>query len=254
MIQIFSKEFKSAISEAVKTIANPETKAKIVKMYQDTGTAVKNLSAKAKEAIQETASSIDTAVNHKPSKEELQARTKAKHDERERAKADAKQKQEEIRKAIEQATSRPDVEEVYCQRSFLKPTFKEDGMEDMPVVTEVAKVTVIGVVKRLVDGRFRLQVSFSRRNPSDPFIKSLGYLTALNRACDPRATFEIEGHDFETIKVGDFDSPLLKDLFLAIADEIILRYEYVEDHYTKAMRNSIQRNAQDLIDYVKESI
>jgi len=251
MIQIFSKEFKKAVTDAVKSVTSPETKAKIIKMYKSTEETVKNLSAKAADAFQEATESVSST---KPSKEELQARTKAKHDERERAKAAAKNRQIEIQQAIKEVSSAPDVEEVYCERSFVKPTFKELGTEDMPIVTEVAKVTVIGVVKRLADGRFRLQISFSRRNPSDPFIKSYGYLTALNRAYDPHATFEIEGHDFETIKVGDFDSPLLKDLFLSIADELIEKYEYSEDHYTKAMRNSIQRNAQDLIDYVKESI
>jgi hypothetical protein len=252
MIKIFSKELKQAVKDAMKSITSPETKAKIVKMYQNTEEAVQNFSSKAKEAFQEMAA--DQAVEMHPTKEELRARTKAKFEERQRAKDEAKAKHDEIRQAIVETSSAPDVEEVYCQRSFAKPTFKELGTEDLPIVTEVAKVTVIGVVKRLSDDRFRLQVSFSRRNPNDPFIKNLGYLTALKRAYDPRATFEIEGHDFETIKVGDFESPLLKDLFLAIADEIIYKYEYSEDHYTKAMRNSIHRNAQDLIDYVKESI
>ena len=248
MIQIFSKEFKEAIREklgeavdSIKSVATPETKAKIVNMYD-----------KAKDAIQENVISIKEAAQpalRRLTQEEMEARTASKKAARDAAKAAAKQKQEEISAHIKEISNREDVEEVYCQRSMVKPTYKID--EDEPVVTEVAKVTVIGVVKRLVNDRFRLQISLSRRNPSDQFIKNLGYLVALERAYDPRASFEIEGHNFETIKVGDFDSPLLKDMFLSIADELIDEYEYYEEHYTKAMRNSIKHNAEQLVDYVK---
>ena len=247
MVQIFSKEFKDAIREklgeavdSIKSVATPETKAKIVSMYD-----------KAKDNIQENVLVIKEAAQDvlRPSREEMEARTASKKAARDAAKNAAKQKQEEISGRIKEISNREDVEEVYCQRSMVEPTYKID--EDEPVVTEVAKVTVIGVVKRLINGRFRLQISLSRRNPSDQFIKNLGYLVALDRAYDPHASFEIEGHNFETIKVGDFDSPLLKDMFLSIADELIDEYEYNEDHYTKAMRNSIKHNAEQLVDYVK---
>lgn len=250
MVQIFSKEFKEAIREklgeavdSIKSVATPETKAKIVSMYDKAKVTVQEKVADIKEAAQDAL---------RPSQEEMEARTAAKKAARDAAKSAAKQKQEEISARIKEISNREDVEEVYCQRSMVKPTYKID--EDEPVVTEVAKVTVIGVVKRLTNGRFRLQISMSRRNPSDQFIKNLGFLVALERAYDPRASFEIEGHNFETIKVGDFDSPLLKDMFLNIADELIDEYEYHEDHYTKAMRNSIRRNAQQLVDYVKTGL
>ena len=250
MVQIFSKEFKDAIREklgeavdSIKSVATPETKAKIVSMYD-----------KAKDNIQENVLVIKEAAQDalRPSREEMKARTASKKAARDAAKNAAKQKQEEISARIKEISNQEDVEEVYCQRSMVKPTYKID--EDEPVVTEVAKVTVIGVVKRLSNGRFRLQISLSRRNPSDQFIKNLGYLVALERAYDPRASFELEGHNFETIKVGDFDSPLLKDMFLNIADALIDEYEYYEEHYTKAMRNSIRRNAQQLVDYVKSGL
>lgn len=250
MVQIFSKEFKEAIREklgeavdSIKSVATPETKAKIVNMYD-----------KAKDTVQEKVVVIKEAAQdalRRPSQEEMEARTASKKAARDAAKASAKQKQEEISARIKEISNLEDVEEVYCQRSMVNPTYKM--VDDEPVVTEVAKVTVIGIVKRLVNGRFRLQISLSRRNPSDQFIKNLGYLVALERAYDPRASFKIEGHNFETIKVGDFDSPLLKDMFLSIADELIDEYEYHEDHYTKAMRNSIKRNAQQLVDYVKST-
>lgn len=250
MIQIFSKEFKNAVKNAVENVKataekaiSPETGAKIVKMYNQAKDATV-------EAIDQAKEAIDAKVANRISKEDIAARTKYKKELREAQRQKAKEEHDRTNKKIQAIATLPDVEEVYCQRSQFKPTYKE--IPDEPIITETAKVTVIGVVKRLSNGRFRLQVSFSRRNTIDRYVKSLGYLVALERAYDPKATFEIEGHTFETIKVGDFDTPLLKDMFLAIADEIISKYEYVQDVYTKPMRNAIEKNVQDLVEFVKD--
>jgi hypothetical protein len=250
MIQIFSKEFKNAVKNAVENVKttaekaiSPETSAKIVKMYNQAKDA-------ATDAIEQAKDVIDTAVATHISKEDIATRTKYKKDIREAQRRKAKEEHDATNRKIQAIASQSNVEEVYCQRSQFNPTFKEDKNE--PIITEVAKVTVIGVVRRLTDGRFRLQVSFSRRNINDRYVKNLGYLVALERAFDPVASFEIEGHNFETIKVGDFESPLLKDIFLAIADELIAKYEYAQDVYTKPMRNAIEKNVQDLVDFVKD--
>ena len=252
MIQIFSKEFKEALRDAltnVKTkaeeIVSPETGAKIVKMYNQAKEV-------AGDAIDQAKDALDTAVAKKISAGDVTARTNAKKAQREAQRAAAKAVRDKISDEIKAIQSLPDVEEVYCQRSQTKPTFKSNP--NMPVVTEIAKVTVIGVVKRLSNGRFRLQISLSRRNICDRYMKSQGYLIALKRAYDPKSTFEIEGHTFETIKIGDFDSPLQKDLFLSIAEELIYKYEFGQEIYTKPMRNAIEKNVEDLIEYVKDTV
>lgn len=253
MIQIFSKEFKDALRDAiaqstnvVKNVVAPQAKAKIVKMY-DTAVDV------SEEVAGEVKEQMSRLINDtKPSKQELEKRTSAKKALREEAKSRAKAANDAVKAAIETFRGLSDVEEIYCQRSELKPTFRENenfwnDTVKTPIITETAKVTVIGVVKRLSNGKFRLYVSLSRRNPSDQFVKNQGFLLALQRAYDPHAKFEIEGKPFETIKIGDFDSPLLKDLFLSVADELIDKYEYTQETYTKPMRKTIEKNVRDML-------
>ena len=251
MIQIFSKEFKDALRDAiaqstnvVKNVVAPQAKAKIVKMYDTAVDVSEEVAGEVKEQVSKLVG--DT----KPSKQELEKRTSAKKALREEAKSRAKAANDAIKAAIETFRGLSDVEEIYCQRSELKPTFREnenwmglDNSVKTPIVTETAKVTVIGVVKRLSNGKFRLYVSLSRRNPSDQFVKNQGFLLALQRAYDPHAKFEIDGKPFETIKIGDFDNPLLKDLFLSVADELINKYEYTQETYTKP----IEKNVRDML-------
>lgn len=261
MIQIFSKEFKDALrsaiaqgTEVVKNVVTPQTKAKVVQMYDKTVEA-------ATEAVEQAKEKINQVKAGRPTKEEMEARTAKKKAQRDAAKKQAQDVHEATKAAIEKFRNLPDVEEIYCQRSETKPTFHEEEIlygEDYegpksPIIFETAKVTVIGVVKRLTNGKFRLNISLSRRNPVDQFIKNQGFLLALQRAYDTHATFEIDGHTFETIKLGDFDSPLLKDLFLAVADELIAKYEYTQETYTKPMRKSIEKNAKEMVKFILEA-
>lgn len=258
MIKIFSKEFKDAVLGAVKDIrkrvevgagnvkdlvaeaCDSEPVAKVVKMYND--------------GKEPAAQEINKIKEARITKEEMIARTAAKKKLRDQAKADAKARHEAVKAEIEEIQNNPDIEEVYCQRSEIRPTWKPEEYENLPVVLETAKVTVIGVVRRLAGQRYRLQISLSRRNPEDQFIKSQGYLIALKRAIDPRFKFEIDGKDFETMKVGDFDTPLLKDLFLSIADQLIDQYEYTVESYTKAMKNALTKTAQKFVDDIQEAV
>lgn len=261
MIQIFSKEFKDALRDAiaqgadvVKNVVTPQAKAKMVQMYDKTvGVAT--------EAVEQAKEKINQVKAGRPTKEEMEARTAKKKAQREANKKQAQSMHEATKAAIDKYRSLPDVEEIYCQRSELKPTFREEELlygqdyegPKTPIIYETAKVTVIGVVKRLADGKFRLYISLSRRNPVDQFIKNQGFLLALQRAYDAHASFDIDGHTFETIKIGDFESPLLKDLFLSVADELIDKYEYTQETYTKPMRKSIEKNAKEMVKVIMEA-
>ena len=258
MIKIFSKEFKDAIVKAVdnlreKVTVGTETVKNIVEEAKDSAPVAKvvDMYNGGKEAALEE---INKIKKSRATQEEMIARTAAKKELRDKARAEAKLRHESIKAQINEIQENPDIEEVYCQRSEIRPTEKPEDLENLPKVIETAKVTVIGVVRRLAGGRYRLQISLSRRNPEDQFIKNQGYLIALQRAIDPRCKFEIDGKEFETIKVGDFDTPLLKDLFLAIADELIYEHEYSIESYTKAMKNSLDKTAQKLVDDLKEVI
>lgn len=232
-MEIFSNEFKGKVKNMVKNVSDVATKTTNAasKTISETVEKVKN-----SEVAQEVMEKVDEIkVRAKFDKAEVEKKIYDKVMKRKKE-ADERKKEKDLMKAeIEMIRDRPDVSEIYSQRSRSDETTSYGANEC--IVT--AKVTVIGVVRALANGKYGLQISFSRRNPEDTYDKRLGYVTALRRAIDPHAKFEIEGHEFETIKVGDFDTPLLKNIFMPIADTLIDRYEYDVFRYKKALANSI---------------
>lgn len=228
-MKIFSDELKNKVKEGMEKFKTKATD--VAGKASETIDAVGGEFKKAaNEVVEETKKTIDPDY-----RKEAERRTYKKAQERKAAK-EARQKEiDQIKAEIESYRNTPGVVEIYSQRSRYNET-RPLGPNEC-IVT--AKVTVIGVVKELSNGKFRLYVSFSRRNPEDVYDKRLGYLTALRRAMDPKKEFEIEGHMFETIKVGDFDTPFLKEIFMPIANTLIDAFEYEDIRLKKALANSI---------------
>lgn len=227
-MEILSKEFK----ENVKNVAKNAVDAAVDLSAKFKENASKTIdSIEKSDVVQETKKKVSKTFNIS----DVEKKIYAKRDQRNKEKV-ARQKENDFVKAtIEKIRNREDVVEIYSQRSQMNETTSFSANECL--VT--AKVTVIGVVRQLANGKYRLQISMSRRNPLDVYNKRYGYMTALERAINPTGSFEIEGHMFETIKVGDFDTPILKSVFMPIADNLIAQYEYDIIRYKKALANSI---------------
>lgn len=112
-------------------------------------------------------------------------------------------------------------DQIFVQRSA-DP--ESSGLAETNLVEVVAKVTVVGAVIKEGD-KYKLRVAASRRNPSDPYSKRMGVLTALKRLKSGEE-YKIGQEPEQAIEVGPFASDRLKDLFLDLADRYIGKYEY----------------------------
>lgn len=124
-------------------------------------------------------------------------------------------------------------------------TKSNTAIDSNALVRRVAKVTVVGGVKKVADGGYNLVIGISRRNPHDEYDRRTGILVALKRAVAGEE-YSLDG-EMATITVGRFKSPRLKNVFLNIADAIVDEYEFEEYTDSAAITKA---NTRDEVDYI----